>query len=167
MPTFTYVSEYGLDREAVFALHKNPDMFSLLTPPGMGEVTIPHSDGINVGSEVAIRVSHPLLSKYLPELTIPGFGKGPVGLPWRVRHVVLEEPTRFEDVQVAGPFKAWHHYHLFSETPDSRTVITDIIEWELPWYLKPATPLVAHELRKMFEYREKSLAKHIRDTAHR
>lgn len=156
--TFVHVSYYEHPRREVFGAHLGPDLFSVLTPPGMGVVTIPLTNGLNPGSEVVLRVSHPLLSRFLPNIALPGAGVGPVGLPWRVRHTKLEPPELFEDVQVSGPFAHWRHRHIFSEVETGeRTRITDIVNWGLPLALRPAAPIVRRELRKLFGYRERAL----------
>lgn len=150
-----------MGRDELFELHTDPVLFEVLTPPGMGQVTISHSFGIQPGSEAAIRVSHPLLAK-LPHIPIPGYGTGPIGLPWRVRHTVLDAPSRFEDVQVSGPFASWRHVHEFREAGAYRTTITDTVHWSLPLILRPLRPLIARTLASMFEYREQALREYIR-----
>lgn len=143
----------------MFDLHRDPGLFEELTPPGLADVTIPHTGGIEPGSEVVLRVTHPLVARLLPNVALPGFGCGPVGIPWRVRHVLLEPPHRFEDVQVSGPFAHWHHHHVFTTPEPGRTRITDVVEWEVSWILTPAAPVIRWQLGKLFSYRERALTK--------
>lgn len=55
------------------------------------------------------------------------------GIPWRMtsRITAYERPTRFVDEQVRGPFRRWHHEHLFRAEGDG-TVMTDVVDFEAP-----------------------------------
>ncbi len=55
------------------------------------------------------------------------------GIPWRMTSKITayERPTRFVDEQVRGPFRRWHHEHLFRADGDG-TVMTDVVEFEAP-----------------------------------
>jgi ligand-binding SRPBCC domain-containing protein len=55
------------------------------------------------------------------------------GIPWRMtsRITAYEAPVRFVDEQVRGPFRRWHHEHLFAAR-DGGTLMTDVIEFEAP-----------------------------------
>jgi ligand-binding SRPBCC domain-containing protein len=60
------------------------------------------------------------------------------------------------DEMVKGPFKKWKHVHLFSEIGKNQTVVTDKIEFELPFFFlgKLMEGYVENSLRKIFEYRK-------------
>ncbi|MGP6170310.1 SRPBCC family protein [Microbacterium sp. A204] len=77
--------------------------------------------------------------------------KGPAGgsftegstVTWRARHFGIpfhlttmvfdiEEPHRFCDRQIKGPFGAFHHEHVFLEHPDG-TLIRDTITFRSPF----------------------------------
>jgi ligand-binding SRPBCC domain-containing protein len=62
---------------------------------------------------------------------------------WRARHfgiafrmtsaiTELQYPSRFADEQQRGPFRRWRHEHTFAETADSRTLMTDVVQFESP-----------------------------------
>ncbi|MFP5416170.1 MAG: TIGR01777 family oxidoreductase [Actinomycetes bacterium] len=157
MPVFERVSRYPHPRAAVFAWHTRPGAFVRLTPPGMATMLRPPTDGINPGSEVLLRLSHPLIAGLLPSL--PVGKKGPVGVNWRVRHVELVPGELFVDEQVRGPFKSWRHEHVFSDGPGDSTVITDRITWELPVNLPGSLDqaLVEMQLDGLFAFRERQL----------
>jgi len=65
------------------------------------------------------------------------------------RHMYIDE-------MVKGPFKKWKHVHLFSEIGKNQTVITDKIEFELPFFFlgKLMEGYVENNLKKIFEFRK-------------
>lgn len=80
------------------------------------------------------------------ERALAGVTSGRIGLgetvTWRATHfgipftmtsqvTALERPHRFVDEQVAGPFRAFHHEHLFEPT-DRGTRMVDRIRFEAP-----------------------------------
>lgn len=155
MPTFEYVSRYPHPRAVVFAWHARPGAFVRLTPPGMA-TRLEGTDDLTVGTEVLLRLSHPLVAGLRPRLGRRG--RGPVGVPWRLRHTALVPDELFVDEQVAGPFRRWEHEHHFADGPGGSTVVTDRIRWELP--ARPACladPLVAMQLHGLFGFRERQL----------
>lgn len=61
---------------------------------------------------------------------------------WRARHFGIpfmmtsriteyQRPERFVDEQVSGPFKAWRHEHVFTQTSNG-TLMTDIVTFSSP-----------------------------------
>jgi ligand-binding SRPBCC domain-containing protein len=60
------------------------------------------------------------------------------------------------DEMVKGPFKKWKHIHLFSEVGKNQTVVTDKIEFELPFFFlgKLMEGYVENNLKKIFEFRK-------------
>ncbi len=148
MPIFEHVSHYPHPRDEVFAWHTRPGGFVRLTPPGMATLLEGPSDGINPGSELLLRISHPMLA-------------GPVsrvGAQWRVRHVEFEEGRLFVDEQVSGPFRSWRHEHHFEDAPGGGTTITDRVQWELPPIPTSIDETIAtRELRRLFAFREHQL----------
>lgn len=62
----------------------------------------------------------------------------------------------FIDEMVKGPFKKWKHIHLFSEIGKNQTVVTDKIEFELPFFFlgKLMEGYVENNLKKIFEFRK-------------
>jgi ligand-binding SRPBCC domain-containing protein len=65
------------------------------------------------------------------------------------------------DVQLRGPYRLWHHTHLFE--PDGRggTVVRDLVRYALP--LGPIGGLahrlfVARDLRLIFEHRRRAVS---------
>jgi ligand-binding SRPBCC domain-containing protein len=75
---------------------------------------------------------------------------------WRTLISEWDEPNRFVDVQLKGPYKSWRHTHTFFDEKDG-TRIEDEVRYELP--LSPlgdiAYPIVRLQLRRIFNYRER------------
>jgi len=90
------------------------------------------------------------------------------GLPlrWITQIEAWDPPFAFVDVQMKGPYKIWHHTHLFRETPQG-TQIEDIVRYTLPF--GPIGRLahwaqVSADLKKIFDYRQKRVLKLIQQT---
>ncbi|HET9126954.1 MAG TPA: NAD-dependent epimerase/dehydratase family protein, partial [Propionibacteriaceae bacterium] len=151
MPIFEHVSHYPQPRDEVFAWHTRPGGFVRLTPPGMATVVEGPTDLINPGSEIVLKISHPLLG-LVPRPVAR------VGATWKVRHVELDHGRLFVDEQVSGPFRRWRHEHHFADGPGGGTTITDRVHWELPPMPTGVDEVVAsHELRRLFAFREHQL----------
>jgi ligand-binding SRPBCC domain-containing protein len=85
------------------------------------------------------------------------------GIPvsWRTRIEVFEPPVRFTDLQLAGPYRRWHHLHEFSAVSGG-TLMRDIVDYELP--LGPLGAIaralfVGRTLERIFDYRGESVTK--------
>lgn len=156
MPVFERVTRYPHPRSEVFVWHTRPGAFVRLTPPGTATALEGPTHGIRPGSEMVLRISHPLVAG-LPEL--PLGRRGPAGLNWRVRHVEYDEGERFVDEQVRGPLRVWRHEHHFADGPGGSTVITDRVHWELPRSLPGPVPraVVSGFLDGLFAFRERQL----------
>lgn len=79
---------------------------------------------------------------------------------WRTLISAWDEPNRFVDEQLRGPYKSWHHTHTFVDEGNG-TRIQDEVRYELP--LTPlgdvAYPIVRLQLRRIFNYRQKIIGK--------
>lgn len=153
MPVFEHVSRYPFPRDLVFAWHQRPGAVTRIMPPGMATVLSRPTDGINAGSEVKLRITHPLVAG----VKLPGGRR--IGLSWTVRHTELVPGERFVDEQVRGPFKSWRHEHRFSDGPGGSTVLTDRITWELPVRLPAGfdQALLEMQLDGLLQFRERQL----------
>jgi len=87
-----------------------------------------------------------------PVLRIPMF--------WmtEIRHV---QPMKlFVDEQRRGPYKLWHHQHHFEER-DGGVLMTDIVHYELPFWVFGTLAhglFVERQLTNIFEFRKRKLA---------
>ena len=82
------------------------------------------------------------------------------GLPfgWRTTIDHWEPPYRFVDRQLRGPHTQWIHTHMFRGECDG-TRMDDRVNYRLPLgpLGLPALPLVRHQLRRIFDYREATI----------
>ena len=84
------------------------------------------------------------------------------GVPIRWRSVisVWEPPVRFVDEQVKGPYRKWHHEHLFEERGGG-TVVIDRVDYAVPG--GPLAERLVHRLfvgpdvKRIFDYRQERL----------
>ncbi len=121
----------------------NPANLSKITPPNLDFKIIGElPDEIYPGMMIEYRVR-------------PLFG---IPLTWVTEITHVEQPRFFVDEQRVGPYKIWHHEHHFEPVGRGRIKMTDLVTYQLPF-----TPLseafhpflVAPELRKIFDYRER------------
>jgi ligand-binding SRPBCC domain-containing protein len=82
-----------------------------------------------------------------------------VPLRWRSYIPEFENPRRFVDEQVSGPYRYWRHEHTFAVV-DEGTEVRDIVDYALP--LGPLGSIVhalvvGRQLKEIFDYREDAL----------
>ena len=142
---YTSFLDVPVSAAELFRWHARPGAFERLAPPWQ-PVSLKEHSGIRDGDRAVIRL-----------------GTGPVGLDWVAEHRGYDDACldgagacRFEDVQVSGPFAAWHHTHRM--LPSERgAVLEDDVRYELP--LGPlsdvAAPLGERQLERMFAYRHR------------
>ena len=84
------------------------------------------------------------------------------GIPirWRSQIIGWDPPHSFVDTQIKGPYTTWIHHHLF-HAENKGTVMQDIVEYAVAGsILEPIIHFfVRRDLERIFDYREKSLAK--------
>jgi hypothetical protein len=83
------------------------------------------------------------------------------GIPfrWRTRIDTFDPPYRFADVQLRGPYRLWHHTHVFQSVPGG-TCMLDRVDYALPFALLGAIAhgmFVRRTLQKIFDYRARQL----------
>jgi len=84
-----------------------------------------------------------------------------IPLTWVTEISQVREPWYFVDEQISGPFKVWHHQHIFREMGD-KTEMEDIVNYQAP--LGPLGQLaewltIDKRVAKIFEHREAVLRK--------
>ena len=124
-----------------------PENLARITPPDLGfEVTSPLPERMYAGMIVTYRV-RPLTG---------------LKVAWTTEITHVREPEFFVDEQRSGPYRFWHHQHLFEAIPDGVRMI-DRIQYQLPfawighWL---AGRLVERRLDQIFGYRRRVLARH-------
>jgi uncharacterized protein len=122
----------------LFAFHENPDNLTRFLRGWATFRMVANEGHIRIGSITRVQER-----------------VGPLWIPMTFEHFVYEPPRRFGERQVRGPFKRLEHIHQF-EGIGSRTVMRDLLEVALPWYLggELATRLfIAPKFRRFFAYR--------------
>jgi ligand-binding SRPBCC domain-containing protein len=114
------------------------DNLARITPPSLGlEVTKLPEERMYAGMIITYRVR-------------PLFG---VAVTWVTEITHVDEPHRFVDEQRFGPYRFWHHQHLFREI-DGGVEARDVVHYALPPGGGPvARMLVAPRLREIFAFR--------------
>ena len=117
MTTYLLRARQRINRplDETFAFFARPENLARLTPPALGFELRSIDTRMRDGLELAYRV-RPLL-----------------GIPtgWRSLIQDYEPPHRLTDIQLAGPYRAWEHRHLFVEV-DGVTEVTDEVRYALP-----------------------------------
>jgi len=82
-----------------------------------------------------------------------------IPLKWQTEIIEVIPKERFIDLQAKGPYKLWHHTHIFKDLGD-KVEMTDIVKYALPL---GALGNIAHpifvkaKLESIFDYRYKKV----------
>src|SRR5690348_7288302 len=123
--------------DEVFDFFARPQNLARITPGGMSFDMRSDDVGMREGLEIEYRI-RPLLG---------------VPMTWRSRIDRYAPPRSFEDVQLSGPYRSWHHRHTFSEVADG-TLVQDEVTYELPFGMLGDIAhdlVVRHELEWIFK----------------
>lgn len=130
--------------QQAFAVFENPYNLLRITPSWLNlRVTNPEEVSMRRGAEI--------------HYTIRWLG---IPLSWTTVITEYAPPFLFVDEQTQGPYRLWRHRHSF-EPADEGTVVSDRVEYALPFGLLGRlvhTLLVARQLRRIFEHRQRALA---------
>jgi ligand-binding SRPBCC domain-containing protein len=147
MHTYTLQRSQDVPRPPaeVFRFFQEPRNLARITPPGLGfRILTPSPIVMRNGVELSYRIRV-------------------MGMPlrWKSRICGYEPPQRFVDEQILGPYALWRHTHTFEEIPGG-TRVTDHVQYALPaGYAGRLIHqfLVRHQLRAIFDFREKTIAR--------
>lgn len=139
-----FVKESYIDAspERVFAFHELPDAIDRLIPPWENAKVIQKADISKIGSQAIIEQK---ILWIFPSR-------------WVAEHVAYDPPHSFEDIQVSGPFKSWHHKHIIEAGENGGSILRDEIDYKMPIPIfgPLAAPIaVEPQIKRMFEYRHK------------
>lgn len=122
----------------------DPHNLPLITPPSLGfKITTDVPSSMYPGMIIGYKV-HPLLG---------------IPVTWVTEITQIREPSFFIDEQRYGPYRMWHHQHIFEAGRDG-TTMTDIIDYVVPYGLLGVglnRLVIGRKLRQIFDYREKAL----------
>jgi len=88
-----------------------------------------------------------------------------VPMKWKTEITAWEPPRRFEDTQLAGPYRVWIHEHIF-EPESGGTRMTDRVRYRARGALfEPLVNrfFVRRSLARIFDFRESRLAGFFRE----
>jgi ligand-binding SRPBCC domain-containing protein len=135
----------ALPPDDVFPFFADAHNLEAITPPWLGfRVVTPRPIDMRAGALIEYR------------LRLRG-----VPLRWRTRIAVWDPPRRFVDVQIAGPYRLWHHTHDFEPDGSGGTIMRDTVRYALP--LGPLGALahrllVRRDLDAIFQFRANYLS---------
>lgn len=136
------VQRVPVPRAEAWDFFSNAANLARITPPDLGfEVTSELPERVYAGLIITYRV-RPLLG---------------VPVTWVTEISHVQEHELFVDEQRFGPYRFWHHQHLFRDVPGG-VEMRDIVHYALPpgggvarrW-------VVAPRLQQIFDYRQKVL----------
>ena len=141
METYERSTALPHSAERAFAWHERPGALDRLLPPGERAETLERTGTIRDGDRVTLRVR-----------------VGPLSARWTLQHEGYRPGEAFEDRQLDGPGRSWHHRHLFHSTGASRCELTDRIEYE-PGGLSalPGSAWRRKRLERIFRFRHERL----------
>jgi ligand-binding SRPBCC domain-containing protein len=141
-PGFRLTMELELPapRQTIYDFFSDAFGLEALTPPWLN---------FHVSTQAPIQLQPGTLIDY--KLRIHG-----VPLRWQSKISVWEPPHRFVDEQLRGPYRRWHHEHLFEETATG-TLVRDVVHYEVPGGRLVHSLFVKPDLMKIFAYRRAKL----------
>ncbi len=128
------------------------DFFS--NPMNLQEIT-PDSLSFRVTSELPPKMYQGMVVTYKVK-PLPG-----IPLTWVTEITTVDKNKMFIDEQRFGPYKFWHHQHIFSET-DEGVNMQDIVHYALPFGFLGTiahSVFVKKQLDDIFDYRYRYLEK--------
>lgn len=143
--TKRWETELPANVQAVWEFHSSVEALKQLSPPDR------HVEVLGTNFAVAEGEIHKIKSSQ--------FG---IPLLWEAKITKATPPTGFEDLQIKGPFKYWHHKHIFQPKGD-HTLLIDELEYEPPFGILGTianTLFIDRDLENMFAYRHKRTLEH-------
>ena len=87
-----------------------------------------------------------------------------VPIRWLTRIEEWEPGERFVDMQLAGPYRLWHHTHEFEPDGTDATIMRDVVRYALPfWPLGEVAHalVVRRDLAAIFDFRHRAVAERL------
>lgn len=133
------------ERYLVFQFFSRAENLGRITPPELG---------FRILSGIPIRMDAGAVIDYT--ILLYGFP-----LRWRTEITDWNPPHSFQDTQRKGPYASWVHTHRFIAEADGTTTIEDTVRYSLPFGILGAIvqPLVARQLSRIFDYRQRVMIK--------
>jgi ligand-binding SRPBCC domain-containing protein len=133
--------------ETAWKFFSNPVNLSKITPPWLN-----------------FEVKTKLPEKMYAGMIITYFVRPLLNIPqtWVTEITHINEPNYFVDEQRFGPYKMWHHEHIFRPYEDGGVVMEDIVSYVVPFgYLGQFinTIVISKKINEIFNYRKQVLEK--------
>lgn len=129
-----------LDAARVFAFFSDAGRLDQVTPPWLHfRVETPLPISMGPGTRIDYR------------LRLHG-----VPIRWQTEITEWDPPQRFVDEQRRGPYRWWHHTHVFTPADDG-TEVQDIVDYEPRGGPIVHALLVGPDLRRIFRFRHTAL----------
>jgi ligand-binding SRPBCC domain-containing protein len=81
---------------------------------------------------------------------------------WVTEITHVNEPFYFVDEQRFGPYKMWHHEHIFKKDEDGLVIMEDIVSYVVPFGILGRIMhrlVISKKIREIFNYRTEVLNK--------
>jgi ligand-binding SRPBCC domain-containing protein len=135
--------------EELFPFFADPGNLEAITPPSLHfRILSCSTESIQEGTEIdyALRIR---------------------GVPvrWRSLITAWDPPYGFDDLQLRGPYRHWHHEHRFREV-DGVTLATDHVSYAMFGGSLVDRWLVRPDLERIFDYRTEQLIRLLDQPSH-
>lgn len=144
MQRIIYVQDLPISIETAWDFFSRPENLASITPQNLGfEVTSSLPDRMYAGMIVTYQIR-------------PLYG---IAVPWVTEISHVREPEFFVDEQRSGPYRFWHHQHLFVPVTGG-VQMTDLVHYQISggflgyWVMGS---LVRHRLEEIFSFRRRVL----------
>lgn len=149
MHTLTRTQFLSIPLDEAWAFFSNPGNLCHITPPELDfTVTCPAPE--------------PMYAGQILTYTIRPFAGLPVTQEWVTEITHVREPHFFVDEQRMGPYRFWHHQHVFREVQGG-VQMEDEVNYALPAVLVGPLASAVHrlyvrgQLERIFDYRQRVL----------
>jgi ligand-binding SRPBCC domain-containing protein len=136
-----------ISSETAWKFFSNPANLSKITPPWLNfEVRTELPEKMYAGMIITYFV-RPLLN---------------ILQTWVTEITHVSEPNYFVDEQRFGPYKMWHHQHIFTIAEDGGVLMEDIVSYVVPFgFLGQImnSLIISKKINEIFNYRKKVLEK--------
>ena len=136
-----------ISTETAWNFFSNPANLSKITPPWLN---------FEVRTELPEKMYAGMIITYFvrPLLNIPQ--------TWVTEITHVSEPNYFVDEQRFGPYKMWHHQHIFTIGEDGEVLMEDIVSYVVPFgFLGQImnSLIISKKINEIFNYRKQVLEK--------
>lgn len=133
-----------ISMEKCWSFFSNPKNLTIITPKSLDFCII---------SNIPEEMYEGMIIEYTLK---PFFG---IAVHWVTEITHMKKYEYFVDEQRFGPYKFWHHQHIFKETKEG-ILMTDTIHYALPFSFLGRMVnfcVVREKLREIFEFRKKAI----------